>query len=137
MEGLITLQNDINTLKTKGTGATQIESELYNVLVQSGQEIIETLNKVIIFRQTMSFHKGLDALLNDVTEYIDEMHEIYKYVIEAPYKTIRLKRLFESLDEVMGGIDDFIESVNELFEGQGFNINYIENWDVGFFIENM
>lgn len=137
MEGLITLQDDLKTLKTKVAGASQIEAQLYNVLIQTGEEVIETINKVIVFRKTMTFNKGLDALIEEVMAYIDEVHEIYIYVIEAPYKTIRLKRLFESLDEVMGGIDDFIESVNELFEDQGFNISYIESWDVGFFIENM
>lgn len=131
MQSLDRLQEDIKVLKAKET------SELYKILVQTGEEIRETLNKVIDFRTTMTFHKGLDLLLEEVEEYIEDLHEIYVSVIETPSEAIRLKRLFEALDEVMAGIDDFIESVNELFEEQDFNIDYIESWDIGFFIDNM
>ncbi|WP_054743679.1 hypothetical protein [Cellulosilyticum ruminicola] len=131
MQSLKQLQEDIKVLKTKET------SELYTILIQTGEEITKTIQQVIDFRKTMTFHKGLDALLEEVEEYVNDLHEIYTNVIESSSVTIRLKHLFEVLDEAMGGIDDFIESVNELFEEQGFNIDYIESWDIGFFIDNM
>lgn len=137
MEALLSLQNDITALKNKPLGEVALEKELYEVLIGTGREIIATIGKAVAFRKSMTFHKELDLLLEEVSECLEEIHEIYAHVIEAPYKTIRLKRLFESLDEVMGGIDDFIESVNELFEAQGFKLDYIESWDVGFFIDHM
>nr|WP_303244054.1 hypothetical protein [uncultured Cellulosilyticum sp.] len=137
MEVLLTLQNDIIALKNKKIGDLEVEKEFCNILIQTAEEVIATMNKIIAVRKTMTFHKPLDGLLEEAIEYIEEMHENYVYVIEAAYKSIRLKRLFEALDEALGGIDDFIESVNELFEDQGFNFSYIESWDVGFFVENM
>lgn len=131
MQSLEQLQEDINALKAKET------SELYTILVQTGEEIEGVLHRVIDFRNTMTFHKELDLLLEEVEEYIEDLHEIYAGIIEMPTHLVRLKRLFEAVDEVMGGIDDFIENVNELFEEQDFNIDYIESWDIAFFIENM
>lgn len=137
MEGLMILQQDLSLLKDKMTNAQGVEGQFYEVLIQTGKEVIENVEKVSVFRQTMTFHKALDVLLEEMEEYLEEMHDLYSSVIEASYQTIRLKRFFEALDEVMGGIDDFIESVNELFEAQDFNLTYIESWDVGFFIEDM
>lgn len=137
MEALQRLQNDISALENKEPGVLGVEKEFNNLLIQTAKEVIDTINKVISVRKTMTFHKPLDALLEEVGECIEEMHESYEYVIEAPYKSIRLKRIFEALDEALGGIDDFIESVNELFEDQNFNLSYIESWDVGFFINHM
>ncbi len=137
MEVLITLQTDITGLKNKPTNDLQLEKQLYTILVQTGEEIISTVGKVIEFRKSMTFHNELDLLLEEVKECIEEIHENYVDVIGMSYNQIRLKRLFESLDGVIGEIDDFIERVNELFEAQNFRLNYIENWDISFFIENM
>lgn len=137
MEALQRLQNDIIALENKAPGELAAEKEFYTLLIQTAKEVMNTINKVISVRKAMTFHKPLDALLEEVEECIEEMHESYGYVIEAPYKSIRLKRIFEALDEALGGIDDFIESVNELFEDQDFNLSYIESWDVGFFIDHM
>ena len=137
MEALITLQNDTMRLQAKITGEDHLEQQLYSLLIAVNQEIVTTLEKAIAFRKDMTFHKALDEILEEVSTALEGLHEIYESSFSRPFNTLSLKRLFEALDEEMGMIDNFIESFNELFETNDITLDYIESWDIAFFIENM
>ena len=135
MEALNLLKRDCTWLQTQIVNGDTMQPSLYEILSSVLQEIIAIAEEGTAFRQKMTMHHELDALLDELNAALEALHEIIEDVINTSQK-IALKRLFETLDAEIGCIDDFVESFNELFEEAHAPLHYIESWDIAFFYES-
>ena len=121
----------------KMVGAVNEQEKLaYNML--SG--LVKEMNQLLMDIEEVVGNPSCKGIVlnhqNQCEEIIEDTLDILEEIIEMPFKAVIGKKLYEVIEDQMADLDDWIETINELLEHTSINFHYIEEWDIGIFLEN-
>ena len=118
-------------LKVKET-TKQEEKDYYAMLIELIDELVQLINDVEQMYKMDQMKVELNRYKGQWIEVIDEVCEYLEVLEEQTFALVKGKKLYESFDEVMADLEDWIENINEVIDNE-HPISYIESWDIGVF----
>lgn len=101
-------------------------AQMIGDLLKEIQVLINHYNDIASHQLAAFRQKG--ELIHCLTQLVDDLEVSLNMEPEALKKT----RFYETIDEDIAQIDDWIEEINECIAPE-HNFNYIESWDIGYF----
>lgn len=144
MKALSDLEEMIMQLKQKNAQLLEQIADLKQRLMQLEGEEKQFFEVLIALSENI--HRVTNELVNELGEVghkeilencegvVVGLMESVQEVSEMPYRVIKLKKIFEMLDDLVSEMDDLIEDANEVVSN---GLSYIEDWDVAFFFDHM
>lgn len=124
------IQGKLLTIETKQ------EKNVYVMLGKLMNECHELLNAVKKVAQTPSCQAIISSEFPEGESIVEETLAILEGITELPFKQLISKKVYETIEEQMADLDDWIETLNESLEHSSYSFPYIESWDIGVFLES-
>lgn len=128
------LLEKVAQLESKATTQVQ-DGAYYEMLIQLAKELMDLVDQVETLKQETAIKNQLIALEGQWLETMDELCESFDILADESFGAVKGKKIYETVDEIIADLEDWIENVNEVLEDKGVNIAYLEAWDIGVFFE--
>lgn len=113
----------------------QEDHSFYQMLLALSENLIEVTKAIGDIVGTDIKVASLQYEAEEVEEVLGEIEETYAAILNQPYESLVMKKVYEALEPLVAAVDDLIEDLNEYGETKGKTVPYIEAWDIGFFYE--
>ena len=127
-ERLIHIQEQFKVKKT----TKQEEKDYDEMLIQLIDELLHLVNDVEEMNKIVQMKRQLSLYEDQWIGAMDEICESLEMLEQQSFGIVKGKKLYETFDEVMADLEDWIENINEVIEDKQ-PIPYIESWDIGLF----
>lgn len=111
------------------------EKAVYNMLSELIKECHQLFSTIEEAAKTPSYQEVLLAELTEGEALMEELLEILEECIELPFKVMMRQKVYETIEDQMADLDDWIETLNESLDQPSCYFPYIESWDIGVFLE--
>lgn len=111
------------------------DHSFYKMLLALSENLIEVTKAIGDIVGTDIKVASLQYEAEEVETVLGEIEETYAAILNQPYESLVMKKVYEALEPLVAAVDDLIEDLNEYGETKGKTVPYIEAWDIGFFYE--
>ncbi len=104
----------------------------YEMLIHFTDEMIGLTQQIEQLKKDFSVRRQLKEYEHQWFDIMDELQESLQILELENLNSAKGKKLYETVDEIVADLEDWIESVNEYLEDKE-PLSYIEAWDIGVF----
>ena len=109
--------------------------DYYEMLSSLTQELVDLERNMESLKQNPRIKNKLMPYEGQWLDLLEELCESLEVLEEQSYAVVKGKKIYESVDEIIADLEDWIECVNEVLEDEEINMSYLEAWDIGVFFE--
>lgn len=111
------------------------EEAVYRMLGELIKECYQLLSSIEEVAQQSSCQAIFLSELPEGEAIMEETLEILEECIGLPFKVLISQKMYETIEDQMADLDDWVETLNESLEESSCYFPYIESWDIGVFLE--